>query len=193
MGRLVNMRNPLTGEPFSDRTLWYPIYDTVSQGTAITAGKAYTYFATVQSASKALNLTNMTQAGTLPLSWGMTVLKLGIEWNPDIAELDAEHYAKDVTFELSIDGTKVIEAPVSALPSGFGLTGLAAGTGTPSALMINNGPAAPQATEVITPPIEIIGGASIVGTMRHHAAITLGAAVLPRVYLWGFLDQAITN
>ncbi len=193
MPRLLNVINPLTGDPFRDRTLWYEYYDVVSQGTAITAGLSFLYFSVIQSATKSLALTNMTTAGQLPNNQAMSILKMGVEIPADTAEVDMEHYQEFVTFTLTVDQTKVWEGPVSSIPSGFGLSGVAAGTGTPSALMINLGPAAPQATEVITPPIDIFSGSNIVGTMTHHNAITLAAAVTPRVYLQGFLDQAITN
>jgi len=193
MPRLLNVVNPITGDLFGDRTLDYIYYDQVSQGTAITAGLSFVYFSVVRSATKTESQTNMSTAGQLPNNQAMSVLSMGVELPADIAELDAEHYQEFVTWRFTVDQTLVWEGPVSAIPSGFGLTGVAAGTGTPSALMINLGPVAPSATKQFSPPIDIFSGSNIVGTMTHHSAITLAAAVSPRVYLGGYLDQAITN
>jgi len=177
------------GVPYQDRTLWYPVYDSVSQATAITAGLTFTYFAVGQSSTKGANLTNLSQSGQMPNNWGLKAVKMGIEIPADTALADVEHYQNSVSIALTLDGTKVWESPVSALPSGFGMSGVAGAT----AIALNLGPAAPAATEVFTPPLMIPSGTNIVGTMTHHAAITLAAAVVPRWYLIGVLDQAITN
>ena len=103
--------------------------------------------------------------------------------------MDVEHFQNSVSCNLTLDGTKVWESPFSAMPSGFGISGVAGAT----AIALNLGPAAPAATEVWSPPLIIPSGTNIIGTMTHHAAITLAAAVVPRWYLIGVLDQAITN
>ena len=177
------------GGPYQDRTLWYPVYDSVSQATAITANLSFTYFAVGQSSTKGANMTNLSQSGQMPNNWGLRAVKRGISIPANTAEVDIEHYQNSVSIALELDGTKVWESPVEAAPSGFGISGVAGAT----AIALNLGPAAPAATEVWSPPLLIPSGTNIVGTMTHHAAITLAAAVVPRWYLIGVLDQAITN
>ena len=197
----MGLMNPITGQQLPSPERWIDGFlydrDPSGEGTTITAGEEFTYFATPRGqSSKTSRDTNMSIAGKLPDDMEALIWNVGVYLPPDISDGDLDHYMTEVTVRVELNQTIVREAPLPVYQSGYGISGgvavaTTATTTTMTEEWYQNGPTAAAAIKPLSIPIHIKSGVSVNVILRHDVAITSDAANQVEIWLHGWIGKGI--
>lgn len=161
------------------------LWDRVQVGTSITAGQTTTYFGRTNGVTT-LD-TNMEIARMLP-SGVFQIQRVGVYLQQAVKLADAQKILDGGVFRLFVNDNKILEAPIFAWQSGYGLVGSVADTNTDTTnQIVTNGVASTGASQTLAIPIALAGQKdTFYGEIVYPAAITLTAQTYVYVLLEGF-------
>lgn len=171
-------------------------YDTYTLAVNTAVPTNIVMFSAPISASKGLNLTNMTDQNRLPAGEAMKVMAIrAVCIGMDLADIIALQKNYCLRFKI---GTKYfLEAPIEAFPGGAGATGVVTTTATTTTLFnYNNGIADPRAVYGLGQefpldlPSQAFFSVELTGT-TFTSANAGGGGIFLRVYLDGLIYEPL--